>query len=287
MRAEIVHAYTRAELGMRLPTSISHNITPSKGGVTGHYFGPELNIDTHADCVRYWVGAQRFHMRAADDGGRGMVDIAYTSGFCDHGYLFPGRGAGVRTGANGTTAGNNDWYACCWIGGSGETPTDRAIAAFTWGVQELRRVGGAGRGVVPHWRHKPTSCCGGPLNDLGVIPINNRDIVEESDVTTKHYAQAVIGHTDTDLKQGSVFAAWHGLGLVQVGTDGSLTSVTHPGNVATANIAFRVGQAARFADDSDFEAVYDFVGSDRTATAREVARALVEHPTIVKPGRPW
>lgn len=279
--AEITKFLTRADLGMRAPRSISRNIAPARGGVTGHFFGPALNIVSHAACVSQWLGAQRYHMDNRD-----MADIAYTGGFCDHGFAFAGRGAGIRTGANGTTDGNHEFYAVAWIGGAGEEPTPEAINAYYWWVRELRRSGGAGDRSVPHKWHKPTQCAG--RLDRHVIVLDNKGIPEEPDMSTRYYEQAVIGHTDTDIKQGSVAATWWDLGLLVVGTDGVMRSVRNPDEVATVGWGFRVGLGARYAHKDLFEiGKYDMVGDDRYGTAREVARALIEHPTIDRRGKPW
>lgn len=86
-----------------------------------------------------------------------------TGGFCDHGYAFAGRGAGVRTAANGTNQANDEFYAVVWLGGEGETPTREALDAAEWWVRELRLHGGAATGVRPHSAFKPTGCPGGVL----------------------------------------------------------------------------------------------------------------------------
>jgi hypothetical protein len=89
----------------------------------------------------------------------GWVDLAYTGGFCQHGYAFAGRGLGVRTAANGTDRGNATHYAFCWIGGEGQIPTPAAYDAAEWWIAEARR-GGAGMSVKSHQYFKSTSCSG-------------------------------------------------------------------------------------------------------------------------------
>lgn len=147
---------TRDQIGLRAPRSRSTNITPENGGVAGHYGGPAQNIQSHSDCLRKWRGWQNYHMDT-----HGWVDIAYTLGVCDHGYIFAGRGAGVRTAANGTNYGNQNYYAVCWIGGQGETPTQDAVDAFWQAVRMLRSQGKAGNDVKKHKDFKATSCPGG------------------------------------------------------------------------------------------------------------------------------
>lgn len=158
MTAVIAGFVARAEAGLRRPRSISRNITPTPGGVAGHYGGPfqraaAPNSD-HALCVRTWRAWQDYHMDS-----HGWSDLAYTGGVCNHGFAFAGRGAGIRTAANGTDVGNQTHYAICWIGGDGNTPTTLALDAFEWWVLELRR-GGAGMSVKPHQFFKSTACAG-------------------------------------------------------------------------------------------------------------------------------
>lgn len=94
---------------------------------------------------------------------RGWVDIAYTMGVCQHGYVFAGRGSGVRTAANGSNHGNNTHYAVCWIGGRRQTPSPAALSAFAWAINELRNNGGAGNSVKPHSLFSSTACPGSQL----------------------------------------------------------------------------------------------------------------------------
>ena len=157
MTARIAGFVSRADAGLRKPRSISRNISPSDGGVAFHYGGPASTAKEHADCVKQWRGWQAFHMDS-----RGWADIAYTMGVCQHGYAFAGRGAGVRTAANGTNFGNENFYAVCWLGGEGQTPTQAAYDAFEWAVLNLRKTG-AGRAVRPHQFFKGTACPGGHL----------------------------------------------------------------------------------------------------------------------------
>lgn len=173
MTARIAGFITRAQAGLRGPKSVSRNITPDKGGVAPHYGGPrqpaaEPGAD-HARCVATWRNWQKYHMDT-----KGWADIAYTGGFCNHGFAFAGRGAGVRTAANGTNDGNQRFYAVTWIGGEGQVPTQAAIDALEWWVVELRKAG-AGRAVWPHRKFKPTGCPGDPLVGQAAR-LDNKDV---------------------------------------------------------------------------------------------------------------
>lgn len=148
---------TRAQLGLTPSRSVSRNITPARGGVAVHYGGGSQGITQatpHTRCEAVWRGWQSFHK-----GGRGWADIAYTGGFCQHGYAFAGRGAGVRTAANGTNTGNQYYYAVVFLGGAGDVPSDAAVAALKWWVATLRKSG-AGDRVVGHRDLFSTACPG-------------------------------------------------------------------------------------------------------------------------------
>lgn len=156
---------SRAALGMRAPKRVSYSISPE--GLTAHYggdspwgHGPDRSSaarfrDTtdHARCASIWRAWQAFHM---DD--RGWYDIAYNSGVCPHGVRFEGRGDRVRSGANGTDAGNRRSYATVYIAGGSDPLTDEAKLAF---LDEASRFG-----VRLRWDHsdwKSTSCAGDPI----------------------------------------------------------------------------------------------------------------------------
>lgn len=150
----VVSYVSRADAKLRPPRSVSRRITPGRGGVAVHYGGPAQNLRSHAGCIARWRAWQTFHMDR-----HGWADIAYTGGFCDHGYALAGRGFGVRTAANGTNSGNQDYYAIVWLGGESETPTRLAVDALGWWVQQARDHG-AGLRVRPHRVFTSTQCPG-------------------------------------------------------------------------------------------------------------------------------
>lgn len=157
MAAAIKGFVTREQWGARRPESVSRNVDPSRGGIAFHHGGEGLPPSSHTGCyerVRDW---QAFHMDT-----RGWVDIAYTVLPCQHGYVFAGRGFGIRTAANGTDDGNDRFLAACWVGGGGATPTRAALDAFEWVTAEVRRLGG-GTEVRPHNYFKSTTCPGDAL----------------------------------------------------------------------------------------------------------------------------
>lgn len=161
MTGRIAGFVTRADAGLRGPESVSHKFTPERGGVAVHYGGPAVSAanpgSDHSKCIQTWKFWQDYHMDH-----HGWVDIAYTGGFCNHGFAFAGRGVGARTAANGTNGANQNFYAVVWIGGQGQAPTSEALDAADWWMSSLRSHG-AGDSVRPHQSFKPTSCPGAEL----------------------------------------------------------------------------------------------------------------------------
>jgi hypothetical protein len=153
MSGYIAGFVTREQAGLRKPKSVSRNIAP-KGSVI-HWGGPKVDIKSHADCAGVWRSWQRYHMDT-----KGWVDVAYSTGFCPHGYVFAGRGKGVRTAANGTNAANRSRYAHVWLGGSGNRLTEEAIAAMWWLHENF-----GGGAIEPHSKYRSTSCCGDALRN--------------------------------------------------------------------------------------------------------------------------
>ena len=157
--------HSRAAVGLVAPKSRTALRTAE--GDTIHYGGPSpwpasadrssaerFRASTdHNRCATIWRGYQRFHMVT-----RGWSDIAYNSGTCPHGHRYEGRGPGVRSAANGTTAGNNRSYATCSMSGDSDPLSDSEKLAF---LDE----GTPGRLIALKWGHqewKSTGCPGGP-----------------------------------------------------------------------------------------------------------------------------
>lgn len=156
MVARIAGFITRAQAGLVPPRSVSRNIDKN-AGLTLHYGGSGKAPTTHSGCLSTWRSWQRYHMQS-----NGWVDIAYSQGFCQHGFVLAGRGFGIRTAANGTNAGNQQSHAACWIGGAGSVPTQAALDAADWIIAENRRLGGSTR-VWAHSDWKSTGCPGTQL----------------------------------------------------------------------------------------------------------------------------
>ena len=148
-------------------------------GVTFHWEGPHMGAFDHSACAGKVRGIQTFHKVS-----RGWADIAYNFLVCPHGYLFEGRGVGVKSAANGDTQPNDDWYAVCYLGGENDGFTEEGKAGFTFAVQLLRKAG-AGPKVNGHRDHKATSCPG----PLVYAWLQAADFSEQPAVTAKDREQ--------------------------------------------------------------------------------------------------
>lgn len=170
MTAQIVGVVTREQAGLRKPKNRpSTNINPEDGGACCHWGGTFQRIGGHSRCIAIWLSWQKYHMSPGGLGAtNGGNDIAYNFGYCNHGYIFVGRGWGVRSGANGSSFGNQNYHAFVWIGGSGDgAPTRLALDALDWLILEGRRRG-AGDRVRPHADFKSTTCAGSFINKHAV-----------------------------------------------------------------------------------------------------------------------
>lgn len=109
-------------------------------------------------------GIQRYHMDS-----NGWLDIAYSWLGCPHGYLFRGRGLGVRTAANGTNKANDRFFAYCFIGrdsvGRRDVTPEARTALLHLLVWLNRQIPGAMQ-VCPHSKFVSTRCPGNELRAL-------------------------------------------------------------------------------------------------------------------------
>jgi N-acetylmuramoyl-L-alanine amidase len=131
-------------------------------GVALHYSA--MNSDEQADhrkCAGRVRAMQRYHMEQ-----RGWLDVAYNHVACVHGYLFVGRGFGIRSAANGTKTANDRYFAVCFLGDDTKGRADVTPAAYA-ALGELlrsydRRIPRA-MVVRPHSAFVPTPCPGDEL----------------------------------------------------------------------------------------------------------------------------
>ena len=157
-RAGTAPIVTRAQWGARSPRSGYSSLSPQRGGVALHYNGPGLGSFPHSSCASKVRGIQAFHMDS-----RGWNDIAYSAVVCPHGYIFVGRWVNNRTAANGTTEGNDLFYALGGLWGVGDPLTDEAKGAYLDGIAVMRTQGRAGNRVVGHQQLTSTACPGEPV----------------------------------------------------------------------------------------------------------------------------
>lgn len=275
MTARIATFITRDEAGLRPPRSRSTSIWPGRGGVAGHYGGPAQRIASHAGCRSTWRGWQAYHMDV-----RGWVDVAYTGAYCDHGYAFAGRGAGVRTAAQGTNDGNDRFYAVVWLGGEGETPTPAALDAFDWWVAELRGHGGAGMAVKPHRYFKSTGCPGDPVAArcaaLDGRPVAAAAPVQEDDwmaARTDDEVVALVKRAFHDYAQNDHFA---GGATLRGWIAGRLNSKASEALVLLGRLVAEHGEAA--ADRDAIAATLAALGIDVDTLAETVRETPVVAP---------
>lgn len=126
---------SRQQAGLQPPRAI---VKLNASLMTAHYVGesPWGHVDRsspesfrraidHNRCSTLWKGIWSYHTN-----GRGYQDIAYNFGVCPHGYVFEGRGPGVKSGAQLGNI-NNQTYAWCYIGGAGDPFTPQAGLAVT------------------------------------------------------------------------------------------------------------------------------------------------------------
>jgi len=143
---------TRSGWGARAPKARTSLRTAE--GNTGHWEGPGMGTYSHDKCSGLVQQIQRFHMDT-----RGWFDIAYNSVVCRHGVIYQGRWLGVRSGANGTNAGNASSYAHCVLMGVGDKLTPEAKVGLRR-VFDVFRGAGAGPRNWSHRDWKPTQCAG-------------------------------------------------------------------------------------------------------------------------------
>jgi hypothetical protein len=131
-------------------------------GVAVHYSGMDSDEQAnHARCAGRVLGIQRYHME-----DRGWLDIAYSHLLCKHGYVFVGRGYGIRTAANGTTHANDHYFAVCFLGD--DTPrradlTRPARDALGELIRDYQRRYPRAIHVRPHSAFTSTECPGREL----------------------------------------------------------------------------------------------------------------------------
>lgn len=198
---------SRQQVGLPAPRSISTSIIEHPL-VTFHYGGDALGGYPwqHSRCPSIWRAWCDFHR------SKGWSDIAYSLGACIHGFVFVGRGSGVRTAAQGTNDGNNRSYAVVYMAGAGEPLTDVGWNAMLDARAMLRAgVKPATDEVRPHHYWHSTGCPGAEIDARIAAG------VEPAPVVWAPPAQPHIG------TPAAAFASTpSGRGYIVVGTDGGV-----------------------------------------------------------------
>lgn len=146
---------TREQWGARPPRS--RQWLSGTQGNTIHWEGPGMGDYAHETCASKVRAIQAYHMDK-----KRWADIAYNTITCRHGYVFAGRGYGVRSAAQGTNEGNNLSYAHCAMIGVGDPVTEELKDSLRWVVEEFQRLGSG----TKKWTHSDwhsTACCGPTL----------------------------------------------------------------------------------------------------------------------------
>ncbi|KAL5316229.1 hypothetical protein ACEPPN_015274 [Leptodophora sp. 'Broadleaf-Isolate-01'] len=151
---------SRAQWGARPPDEAYIPITNPKG-VKIHYLGESFTAIEHAQCDDHMRSIQNYEM---DVDSENYFDFAYSLAVCQHGYVFDGRGAGHRSGANGNQDLNAAHYAVvAFVGSAGVTePSQYMVEGIQDAVAYLRR-NGAGNEIKGHRDGYATLCPGEPL----------------------------------------------------------------------------------------------------------------------------
>lgn len=151
-----MNVVTRSQWGARAPK----NRTALNGAttITIHYEGPQMGDYSHDSCPSKVRGIQAFHMDS-----RGWADIAYSDIVCRHGYVYEGRGPGVRTAAQGTNEGNNVSLAICAMLGAGDTVPDVLKQAIRERADWYTAEHGVGTIRKGHRQWHSTACPGDTL----------------------------------------------------------------------------------------------------------------------------
>lgn len=161
-----MHLITRKQWRAAPPTAVTH--IGSVHGIAVHYSASRADeTDSHAQCHVRVKAIQRYHMSpGGHDPTMPWADIAYNFLLCRHGYVFEGRGWGVRSAAQGTNDGNDHYHAICFLGNDKEGRDDvtthgrQALAAFVHA--SLVHYPNAHR-LRPHNSFHSTGCPGAEL----------------------------------------------------------------------------------------------------------------------------
>jgi hypothetical protein len=202
---------TRAQAGLPAFSSLSTSINGTEG-VTFHYGGPPNGGFpwSHSRCLTIWKAWDAFHR------SKGWVGIAYNYGACIHGFVLEGRGAGYRSAAQGTNAGNATSHAVCYIAGEGEPLTDAAKSALLTarGLCRSHATRGANDRTHDHDDWHSTACPGSPLRDWRAAGL--------PDPVLAWTPPTAVGAPQLGSPLAAFAATPSGRGYIEVGADGAV-----------------------------------------------------------------
>ncbi|MEU8264016.1 peptidoglycan-binding domain-containing protein [Micromonospora sp. NPDC048999] len=142
--------------------------TPWLGGVVIHHHGPGSGFPkaNHQDCYQQVWDIQDETMNRSFfeklAGKEEYDDIPYNYLVCQHGWVFEGRGARVRSAANGTeTPGaNKNYFAVMGMIVSGDQPSQAMVTSIRDLIGHLRQHENAGTEIKGHRNLFNTECPG-------------------------------------------------------------------------------------------------------------------------------
>jgi N-acetylmuramoyl-L-alanine amidase len=151
---------TRQQWGARPPRSVVRLPRSAIDTTVFHYSGADADEQAdHANCAGRVRGIQRDHMDT-----QGWLDIAYSFLVCVHGYVFAGRGYGVRTAATGPANGHP--LAVCFLGNDSAGRADVTPAARQAHVEIVRAINERYGRVLRYAGHRDLVATACPGNEL-------------------------------------------------------------------------------------------------------------------------
>jgi peptidoglycan hydrolase-like protein with peptidoglycan-binding domain len=133
---------------------------PRARGVKVHWLGGPYTVGPHSGCAAKVRAVRAAHLAHPTEN---YVDIAYNAIACPHGSVLEGRGAGRRSGANGSVELNTAHYAVLALHGTTTGPPgDMLLHALADAIDWLQEEG-AGDEVLGHRDGHNTQCPGADL----------------------------------------------------------------------------------------------------------------------------
>jgi hypothetical protein len=165
MASGLPNLVTRKAWGARRPKTRQPQAASAIRFLVVHYSAMLADaVDDHAKCASRVVAIQHYHMTSDQLTPGGASDIGYTWLVCHHGFIFKGRGWGVRQAATGP--GNGESVAVCFLGGDRKNRRDVTPKARQ-AIRALRdfceRNGPNFQGCKGHRDYMSTSCPGNEL----------------------------------------------------------------------------------------------------------------------------